>query len=63
MGISGKWHGATHDMTTDRVYATTLCSLMLTVYYRYLPGSETVIKSRIAKGAKDREIESPDLLD
>ncbi|NQZ56713.1 MAG: hypothetical protein HRT88_04485 [Lentisphaeraceae bacterium] len=33
-------HGSSAgDETSQRVYATTLCSLMLTVYYRYLPGA------------------------
>ena len=28
------------DLLTSRVYATTLCALQLTVYYRYLPSSK-----------------------
>jgi hypothetical protein len=51
----------------NRIYATTLCGLMLTVYYRYLPSSKG------AKGGeptnKAKKVEAPiedeglDLLD
>ena len=36
------FHGKFDDKTSERVYATTLCALMLTVYYRYLPSTKSV---------------------
>ena len=48
----GKWHGESSDLTTDRVYATTLCALMLTVYYRYLPSTKGVISKNVEKKGK-----------
>ena len=50
----GEFHGKNGDVTTDRVYATTLCALMLTVYYRYLPSSKGAIG-----GAKKTEKKKP----
>ena len=38
----GKGHAKGDDIT-QKVYATTLCALMLTVYYRYLPSSKGAI--------------------
>ena len=58
----GSWHGETNDKTTDRVYATTLCALMLTVYYRYLPSYNTKIIERAAEGKGPEEDGGLDLL-
>ena len=49
----GNWHGETKDATTDRVYATTLCALMLTVYYRYLPSTKGALGNKAAKQKKE----------
>ncbi|MCM8524996.1 MAG: hypothetical protein NE327_00655 [Lentisphaeraceae bacterium] len=38
----GDFHGKM-DTLTRRIYATTLCALQLTVYYRYLPSSKGAI--------------------
>ncbi|MCH2205011.1 MAG: hypothetical protein MK132_03955 [Lentisphaerales bacterium] len=35
-----KCHGVDGDSLTGKVYATTLCALQLTVYYRYLPSGK-----------------------
>ena len=49
----GHYHGAKGDETTERVYATTLCALMLTVYYRYLPSTKGAIGAKATdKGNK-----------
>ena len=46
----GNYHGGNvGDDITQKVYATTLCALMLTVYYRYLPSSKGAIGDRDAK--------------
>ena len=37
-GVAGHFSGA----LGERIYATTLCGLMLTVYYRYLPSNKSV---------------------
>ena len=58
----GSWHGSANDKTTDRVYATTLCSLMLTVYYRYLPSYRTKIIERAAEEQDQKQDEGLDLL-
>ena len=50
----GDYHGHAGDKTTERVYATTLCALMLTVYYRYLPSTKG---NSINKAAKKELIE------
>lgn len=40
----GDYHGGNvGDDITQKVYATTLCALMLTVYYRYLPSSKGAV--------------------
>ena len=39
----GDFHGKFKSKTGERVYATTLCALMLTVYYRYLPSTKGAI--------------------
>ena len=61
----GKYHGATNHATTDRVYATTLCALMLTVYYRYLPSTKGAIGGKAAKKEKKKPMEEEglDLID
>ena len=48
----GDYHGGKGDVTTERVYATTLCALMLTVYYRYLPSTKGAIGGKVANGEK-----------
>ena len=48
----GKFHGESGDATTDRVYATTLCALMLTVYYRYLPSTKGMAGGQAMKDEK-----------
>ena len=46
----GSFHGSM-DVLTKRIYATTLCALQLTVYYRYLPSS----KGAIGDGGKAKK--------
>ncbi len=48
----GKNHGPNPETLTGKVYATTLCALMLTVYYRYLPSSKGAIGDKGAGAAK-----------
>ena len=57
----GSWHGEAHDKTTDRVYATTLCALMLTVYYRYLPSTKGAIGGKEIKAKEAVAIEEEGL--
>ena len=46
----GNYHGGNvGDDITQKVYATTLCALMLTVYYRYLPSSKGALGNRDMK--------------
>ncbi|MCH2206880.1 MAG: hypothetical protein MK132_13560 [Lentisphaerales bacterium] len=52
----GKYHEARGDITTERVYATTLCALMLTVYYRYLPSTKGAIGDGKAAKKKSPEV-------
>jgi hypothetical protein len=59
----GKFHGETNDATTDRVYATTLCALMLTVYYRYLPSTQKVLQNKVTTQKRDKEIEELNLIE
>ena len=40
-----------------KVYATTLCALMLTVYYRYLPSSKGAIGDKGAEKKKEKAAE------
>ena len=60
----GKWHGKMDDLT-GKIYATTLCALMLTVYYRYLPSSKGAIGGKAAKKEKKKPMEEEglDLID
>ena len=53
----GQGHAKGDDIT-QKVYATTLCALMLTVYYRYLPSSKGAIGDRDANKA-DKKKEAP----
>lgn len=39
----GSFHDGNLDPLTKKIYATTLCALQLTVYYRYLPSSKGAI--------------------
>lgn len=51
----GDFHGKM-DTLTRRVYATTLCALQLTVYYRYLPSSKGAIGNQgLNKKAEKKE--------
>ena len=45
----------------NKVYATTLCALMLTVYYRYLPSSKGAIGGKTAKKEAVPEMEEVEL--
>ena len=64
----GKGHAKGDDIT-QKVYATTLCALMLTVYYRYLPSSKGALggggmkKAAEKKEEKVMEEEGLDLVD
>ncbi|MCH2208533.1 MAG: hypothetical protein MK132_22045 [Lentisphaerales bacterium] len=49
----GNYHGKGISGLEDKVYATTLCALMLTVYYRYLPSTKGAVGN---KGAKKQTI-------
>ncbi|MCM8533859.1 MAG: hypothetical protein NE330_22030 [Lentisphaeraceae bacterium] len=57
----GEYYGSdTGDHITKKVHATTLCALMLTVYYRYLPTTKPVLVKK--KEAKlDEKKEAKDL--
>ncbi|MCH2205314.1 MAG: terpene cyclase/mutase family protein [Lentisphaerales bacterium] len=61
----GKIHGPKPGTLDDKVYATTLCALMLTVYYRYLPSTKGAIGGNAAKKEKKpvMEEEGLDLID
>jgi hypothetical protein len=50
-------HGPKPETLTGKVYATTLCALMLTVYYRYLPSSKGAIGGNAAKKEKKKVVE------
>ena len=52
----GDYHGGNvGDDITQKVYATTLCALMLTVYYRYLPSSKGAVGNRGMKKAEEKK--------
>ena len=52
----GDYHGGNvGDDITQKVYATTLCALMLTVYYRYLPSTKGAIGDRGMKKAAEKK--------
>ena len=51
------------ESLTGKVYATTLCALMLTVYYRYLPSTKGAIGGKTAKKEKAPVIEEEEGLD
>ncbi|MCH2206940.1 MAG: hypothetical protein MK132_13870, partial [Lentisphaerales bacterium] len=61
------FHSRTMDDLSAKVYATTLCALQLTVYYRYLPSSKGAIGGKQANAKKQHkpafEEEGLDLLD
>ena len=60
----GDFHGAMMDELTTKIYATTLCALQLTVYYRYLPSSKGAIGGKKeAKKEAPLEEEELDLID
>ena len=61
----GDYHGKFQTKTCERVYATTLCALMLTVYYRYLPSMKGAIggKPQIDDNAKELLEEGIDLIE
>ena len=52
----GGHHEQTGDITSQQVYATTLCSLMLTVYYRYLPSGNVSggFEAKVRKKNKEK---------
>ena len=50
-------HGPEPETLTGKIYATTLCALMLTVYYRYLPSSKGAIGGHAAKQTKKKPVE------
>jgi len=52
----GKGHAKGDDIT-QKVYATTLCALMLTVYYRYLPSSKGALGGAAMKKAAEKKEE------
>ena len=52
----GSRHGSADDLT-DKIYATTLCALQLTVYYRYLPSSKGAIGDKGMKNAVEKKKE------
>lgn len=39
----GHWEGGDHEGAAGLVYTTTMCALMLQVYYRYLPTQQKVV--------------------
>ena len=49
----GKSHGPKSDLAM-KIYSTTLCSLMLTVYYRYLPMTAKTQQKAAAKSAEQK---------
>jgi hypothetical protein len=59
----GNYHGKGISPLEDKVYATTLCALMLTVYYRYLPSSKGAMGGKNAKKKVVVEEEGLDLID
>ncbi|MCH2209099.1 MAG: hypothetical protein MK132_24990 [Lentisphaerales bacterium] len=59
----GDYHGGKVDQTTARVYATTFCALMLTVYYRYLPSTKGAIGGKAAKKEKTPVMEEDEGID
>ena len=65
MGIpGGEWHGRFKgQQLPERIYATTLCALMLTVYYRYLPSSKGARGGKKKVTKNEIEEEGLDLLD
>ena len=59
----GKHHAHGFDDLTQKVYATTLCALQLTVYYRYLPSSKRAMGAKKAKVKMATPDEGLDLLE
>ena len=57
----GVWHGRFDQPTPERIYCTTLCALMLTVYYRYLPSTKGAIGDQKKVTEKNNEIEEEGL--
>jgi hypothetical protein len=51
----GQYHKGPGDALSQKVYATTLCALMLTVYYRYLPSSKGAKGGKAKQRAKVRK--------
>jgi hypothetical protein len=61
-------HGPKPETLTGKIYATTLCALQLTVYYRYLPSSKGASGGKVAKKMKKKKVvieeeEGLDLID
>ena len=59
----GTFHGKFQTKTCERVYSTTLCALMLTVYYRYLPSSKGAIGGKAAKNQEKKPADNEEGLD
>jgi hypothetical protein len=59
----GSYHKGPGDDISQKVYATTLCALMLTVYYRHLPSSKGAIGTRDSVKNKKEKPEGLDLVD
>ena len=56
----GNYHGGNvGDDITQKVYATTLCALMLTVYYRYLPSTKGAVGGGGMKNKAAEKKEAP----
>jgi hypothetical protein len=51
----GAYHKGPGDDISQKVYSTTLCALMLTVYYRYLPSSKGAIGAKGGGGAAKKK--------
>ena len=56
-GVAGHFS----NVTGERIYATTLCGLMLTVYYRYLPSNKSV--SVAQKDMKAKPVEKEKMME
>ncbi|MCM8535174.1 MAG: terpene cyclase/mutase family protein [Lentisphaeraceae bacterium] len=58
----GEYHDKGLDALTSKIYATTLCALQLTVYYRYLPSTKGALGAK-KDANKPVEEEELDLID
>ena len=60
---AGNFHKLGITPLDEKIYATTFCSLMLTVYYRYLPTTKGGLGDRNAKKVKLVEEEELNLIE